>query len=216
MRPLLLMLFLFGCATAPPPLSSGTAVAEKLHTFLIGTFDSSAQASAQAQDFRPIVLTICPVAAPELGPRVLYVEQAVQSTVDKPYRQRLYVVEPGQDAATAVSRVLELKTPSAAIGLCSQPQRPAFSASDVEEKRGCAVTLKWNGKEFVGATQGTECPSTLRGARYATSEVTLTESRLISWDRGYDTSGNQVWGSEKGPYVFVRQGPPMAPASRSQ
>jgi hypothetical protein len=28
--------------------------------------------------------------------------------------------------------------------------------------------------------------------------------RLESWDRGFDAAGVQVWGSEKGPYVFVR------------
>jgi CpeT/CpcT family (DUF1001) len=201
-------LLLLACATTKSLTAPSTATADKLNTLLIGTFDSAAQAAANSEDYKPIQLAICQISAPTLGPRVLYVEQAMQTMLDKPYRQRLYVIEPGTDASTAVSRVLELKAPPSAVGLCAKAERPVFTAADAEEKVGCAVTLTWNGRDFVGSTQGSQCPSSLRGARYATSEVTLNEAGLTSWDRGYDEKGVQVWGAEKGPYLFVRQSRP--------
>ncbi len=44
-----------------------------------------------------------------------------------------------------------------------------------------------------------------QGASYATSEVTLDEVALESWDRGYDDTDTQVWGATQGPYVFIRR-----------
>jgi len=34
--------------------------------------------------------------------------------------------------------------------------------------------------------------------------VTLTADRMVSWDRGVDAGGRQVWGAERGGYVFDR------------
>ncbi len=220
-----------GCATprpaAPPTTqpapsrrlaaSATDGGAERLARLLAGTFDSSDQA-ARDGEYRTIHLAICPVEAPELGARVLYVEQAVAGALDRPYRQRLYVVEPGADAAEARSRVFELRAPAAATGTCARPLA-RFTAAEVEERAGCAVTLRWDaeGARFQGATAGRGCTSKLRGAAYATSEVTLDAARLVSWDRGYDSTGRQVWGADRGPYEFVRrpqQPQPQQPAAR--
>ena len=46
---------------------------------------------------------------------------------------------------------------------------------------------------------------------YATSVVTLGESTLVSWGRGYDAGGSQVRGATKGGYVFDRLDGPAAP-----
>jgi len=67
--------------------------------------------------------------------------------------------------------------------------------------------MEWKGDHFEGGTVGEGCESTLSGATYATSEVTLDASTLESWDRGYDAEGTQVWGATAGPYVFDRKTP---------
>ena len=205
-----------GAATAATPGSSSTSAAAaapsespaaRLYRFLIGTYDSGDQAAKDAE-FRTIHLAICPADAPALGPHVLYVEQAAAEARDKPYRQRLYVVEASAGGA-AVSRVFELRAPAAAVGACARPERPRFSAADAEERAGCAVTMTWQSDRaaFTGGTRDRDCASSLRGASYATSEVQLDAARLVSWDRGYDAAGTQVWGSVKGPYEFVRRTP---------
>jgi CpeT protein len=49
------------------------------------------------------------------------------------------------------------------------------------------------------------CPSNLRGATYATSEVVVQHDKMISWDRGFDSRDKQVWGAEKGGYIFMKE-----------
>ena len=143
---------------------------------------------------------------------MLYVEQAAAEARDQPYRQRLYVVEAAADDPRAArSRVFELADPARAVGLCAGTSALPEIATGAQERAGCAVTLSWDAARgaFTGSTHGRDCASTLRGAAYATSEVTLEAGRLVSWDRGFDAAGEQVWGAVTGPYVFVRRGGPL-------
>ena len=57
---------------------------------------------------------------------------------------------------------------------------------------------------FRVSTKDRDCISNLRGASYATSEVTIKNDRIFSWDRGLDTNDDQVWGAEKGGYIFLK------------
>ena len=183
---------------AVPPAS----VLERAVAQLTGRFDSSAQAAADRRYFA-ISLVVCPVVAPELGEHVLYVEQARAESPRAPYRQRIYVVTAAGDEV--VSSVYELAAPAAAVGACADPSRLTPTPGTVIERAGCSVYLRPDGDGFVGATRGQDCASSLQGASYATSEVTLTPTGLRSWDRGFDVAGMQVWGAVAGPYQFLRQ-----------
>lgn len=204
---LLMALLVCSCAQRQRAGSEpDSRAAAEAYQLLIGRYDSSAQA-AKDPAFKTIHLAICPALAPDLGDRVLYVEQAAAEALDKPYRQRLYVLEdrgPGE----AASRVFELKEPASAVGLCQRGGSARFERAQVEERQGCEVGLRQAApRSFVGSTRGKQCTSSLRGASYATSEVRLVENGLTSWDRGFDSSDTQVWGATSGPYVFVRQPP---------
>lgn len=194
--------------TLAPP---GPAADERLFNYLSGSWDTADQSVADPR-FYEIRLSICPVEAPELGQRVLYVEQAMATTPHAPYRQRLYVIEPvpGGRAVDARSRVYELANPSAAVGGCGRLGLASFHGTDALERPGCAVNLSWNEEtaSFIGGTNGRECLSTLRGATYATTEVTLGRERLDSLDRGWSATDVQLWGSTAGAYRFVRRSPP--------
>ena len=191
---------------------------EQVTAMLTGHFDSSAQA-ASTPDYFDIHLTICPISAPNLGRHVLYVEQARADKLDQPYRQRLYVVE-GGERAEVVSRVFEFADPAPFTGFCSrgEGEHPVYTDGLAAEKVGCAVHLRpvsYASDElpatptiFGGGTVGQSCPSSLRGATYATSSVVLTANGLESWDQGFNGSGEQVWGATAGPYHFVRTSPP--------
>ncbi len=184
-----------------------------LAAYLTGRFDSEAQ-SKEDPSYFAIQLTVCAVDVPDLGDRVLYVEQARLDQVTSPYRQRLYVIDPLDPPATrAVSRVFELDNPSSAVGLCDDPSQLTLTAADAEEKEGCGVEMEWMGDHFEGGTVGKDCVSTLSGASYTSSEVNLTDTTMTSWDRGFDANDVQVWGATKGPYVFDRKTPlePVAP-----
>lgn len=181
------------------------SVADRLFAWLQGSYDSEAQ-SQESPAYFAVGLQICPVSGPELGPRVLYVEQALLSSPNAPYRQRLYVIEPVEGAVdVGRSRVFELEQPSAYVGLCDDPASTVFAAADATELVGCHVDLAWDVDHFVGGTDGASCASDFQGASYATSEVTLSAERLESWDRGFDEGGAQVWGATAGPYLFDRK-----------
>lgn len=187
---------------------------EQVTALLTGHFDSSAQA-ASTPDYFNIHLTICPIAAPNLGKHVLYVEQARADKLTQPYRQRLYLVE-GGERGEVISRVFEFSDPAPFVGFCNRPEseRPAYTDGLAAEKVGCAVHLRpisYNADEtadpsmgYGGGTLGQGCPSSLRGASYATSTVVLNARGLESWDQGFNGSGEQVWGATAGPYHFVR------------
>jgi hypothetical protein len=79
--------------------------------------------------------------------------------------------------------------------------------ADLALRGGCSILLERAADDsFEGATTGTGCASSLRGAAYATTEVVVRHDRFTSWDRGWNTAGEQVWGAVKGPYAFVKRG----------
>jgi hypothetical protein len=82
----------------------------------------------------------------------------------------------------------------------------ALPTGDLRLREGCAVILTQQADgTYTGSTDGDSCKSNLRGAAYATSEVTIMPGKIVSWDRGFDASGAQVWGAEKGGYVFLKE-----------
>ena len=78
--------------------------------------------------------------------------------------------------------------------------------ADLSLREGCTVFLeKKQDGTFAGSTHGEGCESTLRGAKYASSKVTITGKQLNSWDQGFNEKGEQVWGAVKGGYEFIKQ-----------
>ncbi|MEZ4296897.1 MAG: chromophore lyase CpcT/CpeT [Polyangiaceae bacterium] len=182
---------------------------DKLYRYLTGEFDSKNQAKSDPNNYLPIHLLTCPIDIPELGTRLLHVEQAlIQSgVIQPPYRQRIYVVTDGADPATqAVSHVWEFNAPAKFTGFCDGSGQKA-TAADLVERDGCRVELTWMTDHFEGSTPGKECLSDFQGATYATSKVNVFDNRIESWDQGWDATDKQVWGAVKGPYVFDRLTP---------
>lgn len=144
----------------------------------------------------------------------LYIEQAMSDAMDKPYRQRVYNLS-RLGADKYQSAVYELPGgPEDALKFAGAWRDPAMafaalSPADLRPRDGCEVVLKWDApsRSFKGGTLAANCPSTLRGAAYATSEIVLSDGLLVSWDRGFDATGKQVWGAVKGGYRFVRIAP---------
>ncbi|MFH2051153.1 MAG: chromophore lyase CpcT/CpeT [bacterium] len=200
----LLLATLAGCAATSAGRRS--ADLDVLVAWMTGSFSSGAQAEADPDNYYDIRLEMAPIWPGRTDGAWLYVEQAAASSLDQPYRQRVYrvrEVEPGLFA----SEVYELPDPDAAVGAWRDPARLAgLTPDDLIPREGCTVYLRRQSDgSFTGGTRDRECGSSLRGATYATSEITLQGNRLESWDRGWDTAGVQVWGAEKGPYVFVKR-----------
>lgn len=138
----------------------------------------------------------------------LYVEQAMEGSQEKPYRQRVYRVGLAGDGRVQ-SDVYTLPGEASAFagGWKDVTRFEKISPGDLAARVGCAVYLASTGEgSYEGSTDGSKCGSELRGAKYATSEVQMNAEGLQTWDRGFDGEGKQVWGATEGPYLFRRVG----------
>jgi len=209
--PLVLLAALGGC-TSKAQLEAQREEAQRrervamLGEYLTGSFSSEAQSKADAEYF-DIRLHIVPIWPARSDGPWLYVEQARADVLEQPYRQRVYRLSARADG-TLASDVYEMPEPLRFAGAFKDVSRlEGLSPEQLQLKEGCAVVLRPDPATlvFAGGTVGNGCGSTLRGAAYATSEVTLSRETLLSWDRGFNAAGEQVWGAKKGGYVFVKQ-----------
>jgi hypothetical protein len=170
--------------------------------WLTGRFDSGQQASEDS-DYFDVTLTCVRIWRARTDGYWLYVEQTLTRLPKKPYRQRVYHIHRDKDAI--LSDIYELNHPENRVNKFKPMAFSDLTLDSLTLKDGCRVTLRREGQTFAGATTGNGCSSTLKGAAYATSQVQLFADRVVSWDRGYNTEGKQMWGAEKGGYVFMRK-----------
>lgn len=194
---LLAVFFLFSCNESND--------LQTLADWMTGSFTSKAQAESDSS-YSEIELEMVRIWPNRTDGHWLYVEQAVVSAKQRPYRQRVYQLTQ-QDQKTFRSAVYTIDNPLRFAGDWQKNDPLVEIIPDsLALREGCAVILKRITPEmFKGSTVEDKCKSSLRGANYATSEVQVFENRIISWDRGFDVDGNQVWGVEKGGYIFDKK-----------
>lgn len=171
--------------------------------YMRGYYSSEAQAKRDTS-YLSILLAMEPIWNDRNDGAWLYVEQAAAWTPKKPYRQRVYQLEQLSDS-TFKSTMYKLADDSLYIG--GHRETSVFdnlSPGQLEQLEGCALTLHFDGTNFFGSTDGRSCTNTWGEATYATSEARVYPDSLISWDRGYNDAGEQVWGAENGGYHFVK------------
>jgi CpeT/CpcT family (DUF1001) len=176
-----------------------------LASTMAGEFSSKKQSEADSAYFH-IMLRMKPIWESRTDGYWFYVEQSVASAQDKPYRQRIYHLFLEGDSV-AVSQVYELPNPIRFAGAWNDVNKlNEISTESLVNRAGCAIYLRKKGKNhFSGSTPYKECLSSLRGATYATSEVEIKKNLIESWDRGWNAEDKQVWGAEKGAYLFIKK-----------
>lgn len=177
---------------------------ERFSAMLIGKFSSKKQ-SVEDSSYYHISLVMSRIWQEEKDGIWLYVEQAMASNPSKPYRQRVYhLLHPQKNIFT--SDIYTIKNAKEIIGLFDDEKKTKqLTFEQIEKKDGCTVTMTYSNGTYKGGTASDYCPSDLRGAKYATTEITLKDGELHSWDRGFDTTGKQVWGAVKGGYIFLKE-----------
>lgn len=180
---------------------------ETLARAMVGVYSSQEQAKKDPENYKDIRLHMVRIWSERKDGPWLYIEQAVAGRIDKPYRQRVYHLVARPDG-TVASEVYTL--PGQPLAHAGDWQKP-LPLADVKpealsSRAGCSVILhrETNGT-WTGATAPRGCPSDMHGAAYATSQVTLTDKTLESWDRGFDEHDKQVWGATEGPYIFRKE-----------
>ena len=201
---------LAGCQSAGPRDVESERAArqqrqlEQLTGYMTGSFSSAAQAAADPRNYRDIRLEMVRIWPERTDGAWLYVEQAAATALQRPYRQRVYRVSVREDGDLQ-SDVYAL--PGDPLALAGAYRNPALleklDPATLALRDGCSLILRLDASgAFVGGTSGAGCASELGGAAYATSLATITADEMRTWDRGFDKDGKQVWGAEKGPYIF--------------
>jgi len=192
---------IISCKSSQNAAPSDSKEMKELISIMQGSYTSEKQSRIDTTYFN-ISLRMVPIWKNK--GHYLYVEQAMYTKQDKPYRVRIYKLS--QKGETLISEIHTLKNEKDWIGKWQTPESfDALSENDIDLKQGCEVVLKRVGKnKFVGQTGNKTCPSELRGASYASSKVTVTQNEILSWDQGFDKDDRQVWGAEKGGYVFLK------------
>ena len=207
--PWALWTILLSSCSGPAPQGEGPhdPDLQDLTRYMTGSF-SSAEQAAQDTAFLDIRLETWPIWEDRDDGIWLYVEQADAEALDTPYRQRVYRLTAGADG-TFLSTIYSLPGDPLRFAGAWRNQEPLgeITPDSLVEREGCAVVLRREpGGDFVGSTVERACPSDLRGASYATTEVRVSEGELLSWDRGFDEEDRQVWGSRAGGYLFRKAG----------
>ena len=195
-----LMVSVVSCKTSPAPPSG----METLSSWMTGSFSSEEQAIADT-NFFDIRLEMVPVWKDRTDGIWLYVEQARADRTDAPYRQRVYrLTEP--EKGTFESRVYEISNPLSFAGAWkTENPLSSLTPDSLHERPGCSLFLERLSEDtFSGSTVGSECLSVHRGATYAVSTAIITREKMVTWDQGFDSLGNQVWGSVHGGYIFKK------------
>ncbi|MBL0129533.1 MAG: chromophore lyase CpcT/CpeT [Flavobacteriales bacterium] len=177
---------------------------EQIAYTLAGSYTSAEQAKSDTSYFE-IELEMVRIWPKRKDGAWFYVEQAIAANKAKPYRQRVYHVREINDS-TYTSDIHTIKGGEALFGIYKDPLAlEAINPDSLGLLDGCTITLQRRGSVYVGSTRGRDCANAWGKAAYATSEVSVFTDRMVSWDRGYDDKGVQVWGAEKGGYVFVKR-----------
>ncbi|MBL9000518.1 MAG: chromophore lyase CpcT/CpeT [Phycisphaerae bacterium] len=196
------------------------ALLKEVSSLLIGTFSSAEQHAIDPEHYFDIRLRMVPIWADRTDGVWLYVEQAAATNTDKPYRQRVYHVTITADGK-ARSEVYQLPgDPLVYAGASESKVKTALLEAlrprDLALKEGCAVELaRLSTRVWEGGTTGKACASERGGAAYATATVLADDTGLVTWDRGMDKDGKQVWGVTEGGYRFKRIPDPPRASSES-
>lgn len=176
-----------------------------LRNRMIGVFTSERQSSKDPH-YLSVQMVMKPIWSDRHDGYWMYVEQAEVGEEAKPYRQRLYHLY-RLDKTTIVSEVYEIHNPQRFANKWENDDLfEQISPESLRLRTGCEIHLHKNEfGQFWGSTSETkECTSSVNNAAYVVSDVLIDETKMISWDRGFNKNDQQVWGAYKGGYEFVR------------
>jgi CpeT protein len=175
-----------------------------LASWMSGSFSSQQQARADS-NFMDIRLRMVPIWSDLTDGYWLYVEEAVANHEIEPYRQRIYHLAQ-KDDTTFISDVYAFDDPMRFTGAWRDMTLLADLTPDsLQLLDGCSIIIiRDSTGAFYGGTVGQGCASEMTNAAYATSEVRVSADSLVSWDRGFDADGNQIWGAKTGGYIFKK------------
>ena len=177
-----------------------------LASWMAGDFSNQAQAYANPPFFAHIRVCMRPLPKDLLSATSLFLEQAYDFLLNKPYRLRVLKFNLVEDRIELENYKVkdEANFYGAARNLDLLKQ---LTPEDIELLSGCDMNIVWTGNSFKGEIKpGKACIVERKGRKtYLDNSFEVDKEKLISLDRGLDPQTDElVWGSIAGPFHFTR------------
>jgi CpeT protein len=172
--------------------------------WLAGTYSNRQQAMAEPVWFIPVTLWYVLVEGLFSEGVGFFTEQVNEHTPEQPYRTR--VLQLLENPLRLEN--YRLKDQAAWAGAATKTGRlQTLSPDDLELLPGCTIELQCKDNRYFGTMkEGQGCRLSPDSTSYVRIEFELTDTALITLDRGFDLVTNtQVWGSKGGAYHYLKQ-----------
>jgi CpeT/CpcT family (DUF1001) len=178
-----------------------------LARWMAADFSNQQQAFDNPPLFAHIRVCMRPLPAELLSGVGLYLEQAYDFQLNRPYRARVMKLLPQEDHILIENYTV--RDEESFYGAARDASRlPELTRDRVEKMGGCNMIVRWTGHGFKGGVEpGQACMVVRQGkTTYLDSEFEIDADKFISWDRGRDPDTHEhVWGSQFGPFHFKRR-----------
>lgn len=175
-----------------------------LARWMAADFSNQEQAYANPPFFAHIRVCMRPLPDEILDGKSLFLEQAYDFMLNKPYRLRVLKFNLVGDRIELEN--YKVKDEERFYGAARDPQRLQNLTADLIEKMsGCDMNVEWTGNSFKGQIKpGKACIVERNGkVTYLDNSFEIDNNKLISYDRGRDPETDElVWGSVAGPFHF--------------
>ncbi len=175
----------------------------QLIEWLIGEFDNTAQSKEDSTWYVPLRLWHRLLPGRIQGKLAVFAEQSNFLQLDRPYRQRILVIEPQANDQLAV-QYWAFKDPNQFRGAGANPDllQQALEPA-LELLPGCWLDVESVGDRFKATPrEGDRCCFTYDNKlRQVVLGFEVSETQFLSYDRGIDPeTGQSLWGAMMGPY----------------
>ncbi len=169
-------------------------------------FSNQQQAFENPPFFAHIRVCMRPLPLALLNTPSLFVEQAYDYALARPYRMRVIKLLTNGGRIEIENYMIkdEARYYGASRDLARLHQ---LTAAELEKLPGCNMQVEWTGHSFKGKVEpGKACIVVRNGKEtYLDNEFEVDDQVFISRDRGRDPETDEhVWGSIAGPFKFVR------------
>ena len=179
---------------------------ETLARWMAGDFSNQQQAFENPPLYAHIRVCMRPLPSSLLSGTSLFLEQAYDFMLDKPYRLRVFTLKVVEEHIEI--KHYKLKDEEKFYGAARHPNKlEKLTVEELELLPGCDMIVEWTGNSFQGKIEpGKACIVERQGkTTYLDNSFEIEEGKLISHDVGRDPETDErVWGSIAGAFYFHR------------
>lgn len=173
---------------------------------LAGDFSNQKQAFENPKDYAHIRVFFRPLPWDFFTGIGFYSEQTYDYDLWSPYRQGVHRFVASSNQIILENYGLKEAYLYAGAGH-NRDILNTIKPDNIQRRHNCSMIFRREGNIFRGEVEGKCCFIQRNGRQtYLVSEVELTETTFVSWDRGIDVeTEQQIWGSVHGPLRFEKR-----------